>query len=88
MILNGFMWSGAVDGGREYLWRLVNEKDFEELSHFIQLVEITIGGFEIVWDALSKKDISFINIRFYLCGSDNTSFQKGDGIVLVWHEWF
>ena len=43
-----------------------NEEDFEELSHFIKLSEITTDGFEIVKNALSNfdtKDI-FINTMF------------------------
>jgi len=84
----------AVDGGREYLRRIGNAEDFEELSHFIKLAEITIDGFEIVKNALSKKDISFSNTYCHVCGSDYISFQKGDGelingedtIALVCHD--
>lgn len=84
----------AVDGGREYLRRVGNEEDFEDLSHFIQLAEITTDGFEIVKNALSKKDVSFRNTHCHVCGSDNITFQKGDGelingddtIALVCHD--
>lgn len=72
----------AVDGGREYLRRIGNKEDFEELSHFIKLAEITTDGFEIVKDALSKKDISFRNTHCHVCGSDYVSFQKGDGELI------
>ena len=73
----------AVDGGREYLRRLGNEEDFEELSHFIKLTEITTEGFEVVKNALSKKDISFKNTHCHVCGSDNITFQKGDGELII-----
>lgn len=72
----------AVDGGREYLRRVGNENDFEELSHFIKLAEITTEGFEIVKNALSKKDISFRDAHCHVCGSDYISFQKGDGELI------
>ena len=73
----------AVDGGREYLRRVGNKEDFEELSHFIKLAEITTDGFEIVKNALSKKDISFINTHCHVCGSDNVTFQKGKGELII-----
>lgn len=65
-----------VDGGREYLRRVGNEDNFEELFHFIKLAEITTDDFEIVKNALSKKDISFRNDHCHVCGSDYISFQK------------
>ena len=73
----------AVDGGCEYLRRVGNKEDFEELSHFIKLSEITTDGFEIVKDALSKKDISFRNTHCHVCGSDNITFQKGEGELII-----
>lgn len=72
----------AVDGGREYLRRVGNKEDFEELSHSIKLAEITTEDFEIVKNALSKKDISFSNTHCHVCGSDYISFQKGDGELI------
>lgn len=96
--VHGFKWCSrgavAVDGGREYLRRVRNEEDFEELSHFIKLAEITTDGFEIVKNALSKKDLSFSNTHCHVCGSDYISFQKGHGelinnddtIALVCHD--
>lgn len=73
----------AIDGGREYLRRVGNEADFEELSHFIKLAEITTDGFEIVKNALSKKDISFKNPCCHVCGSNNITFQKGEGELII-----
>ena len=73
----------AVDGGREYLRRVGNEDDFEELSHFIKLAEITTEGFEIVKNALSKKDISFGNTHCHICGSNNITLQKGEGEIII-----
>ena len=55
---------------------------FEELSHFIKLAEIITDGFEIVKNALSKKDISFRNVHCHVCVSDYISFQKGDGELI------
>lgn len=72
----------AADGGREYLRRVGNEDDFEELSHIIKLAEITTDDFEIVKNALSKKDISFRNDHCHVCGSDYISFQKGAGELI------
>ena len=78
--VHNFKWCScgavAVDGGREYLRRVGNKEDFEKLSHFIKLAEITTDGFEIVKDALSKKDISFRNTHCHVCGSDNIPFSK------------
>lgn len=84
----------AVDGGHKYLKRVGNKEDFEELSHFINLAEIVTDDFEIAKEAISKKDISFINTRCHVCGSNYVSFQKGDGelingddtIALVCHD--
>lgn len=84
----------AVDGGLEYLIRVGNEEEFEELSHFIKLLEINNDGFEIVKNALSKKDISFSNTHCHVCESNNITFQKGNGelingddtIALVCHD--
>ena len=73
----------AVDGGREYLKRVGNKEEFEELSHFIKLAEITTNGFEIVKNALSKKDITFKNTHCHVCGSDNVTFQKGEGELII-----
>ena len=72
----------AVDGGHEYLRRVGNEEDFEELSYFIQLAEIKTDEFKIVKNALSKKDISFRNTHCHVCGSDYISFKKGEGEVI------
>ena len=89
-----FLW-----GSRHRWWTWIfkknsNKEDFEELSHFTKLAEITTDGFEIVKDALSKKDISFRNTHCHVCGSDYVSFQKGAGelingddtIALVCHD--
>ena len=73
----------AIDGGREYLRRIGNKEDFEELSHFIKLAEITTEGFEIVKNALSKKDISFRNTHCHICGSNNITLQKGEGEIII-----
>lgn len=85
--VHNFKWcsckSVAVDGGREYLRRVGNKEDFEELSHFIKVAEITTDGFEIVKNALSKKDITFRNTHCHKCGSDNVTFQKGDGELII-----
>lgn len=84
----------AVDGGHEYLRRVGNEEDFDELSYFIQLAEIKTDEFKIVKNALSKKDISFRNTHCHVCESDYISFKKGEGelingndiIALVCHD--
>lgn len=73
----------AVDGGHEYLRRVGNKEDYEELAYFIQLAEIITDGFEKVKNALSKKDISFTNTHCHVCGSDYISFQKGDGELII-----
>lgn len=69
----------AVDGGHEYLRRVGNKEDFEELSDYIQLTEIITDGFEVVENALSKKDLPSSDIYCHVCGSDNVSIQKGNG---------
>ena len=65
--VHDFKWcsckSVAIDGGREYLRRLGYPEDYEELSHHIQLAEITTDCFEIVENALSKKDKYGIYIK-------------------------
>lgn len=73
----------AVDGGREYLRRLGYPDDYEELSHHIQLTEIVTDGFEIVENALSKKDLPSSDIHCHVCGSDNISIQKGSGKLII-----
>ena len=85
--VHDFKWCSCgtvtVDFGSEYLRRVENEEDFEELSHFIKLAEINTDGFEIVKDALSKKDISLKNTHCHVCGSDNVTFQKGEGELII-----
>lgn len=85
--VHDFKWcfckSVAVDGGREYLRRLGSPEDYEELSHHIQLVEIVTDGFEIVENALSKKDLPSSDIHCRVCGSDNISIQKGSGELII-----
>lgn len=85
--VHDFKWcsckSVAVDGGREYLRRLGSSEDYEELSHHIQLAEIVTDGFEIVENALSKKDLPYSDIHCHVCGSDNVSIQKGNGEAII-----
>lgn len=84
MILNGVLVVLLLlMGGHEYLRRVGNQEDFEELSYVIKLVEIITDGFEIVKNALSKKDISFSNAHCHVCGSDNITFQKGEGELII-----
>lgn len=45
----------AVDGGHEYLRRLGNEEDFEDLSYVMKLFEIKTDGFKVIKNALYKK---------------------------------
>ena len=73
----------AVDGGREYLKRIGKPEDYEELSHSVELVEIITDGFEIVENALSKKDITEDDIHCHICGSNNNTIQKGDGKLII-----
>ena len=58
-------------------------EDYEELSHHIQLAEIITDGFEIVENALSKKDLPLSDIYCHVCGSDNISIQKGNGELII-----
>ena len=85
--VHDFKWcsckSVAVDGGREYLRRLGSPEDYEELSHHIQLAEIVTDGFEIVENALSKKDLPSSDIHCHVCGSGNISIQKGSGELII-----
>ena len=85
--VHNFKWcsckSAAVDGGREYLRRLGSPEDYEELSHHIQLAEIMTDGFEIVENALSKKDLQSSDVRCHVCGSDNISIQKVAGELII-----
>lgn len=85
--VHDFKWcsckSVAVDGGREYLRRLGYLDDYEELSHHIQLTEIVTDGFEIVENALSKKDLPSSDIHCHVCCSDNISIQKGSGELII-----
>lgn len=73
----------AVDGGQEYLRRLGNLEDYEELSHTIDLVEINTDGFEIVENALRKKDLPLNDVHCHICGSNNISIEKGDGELII-----
>lgn len=47
----------AVDGGNEYLRRLGNEEDFEDLSYVIKLFEIKTDGFKVIKMHCIKKMI-------------------------------
>lgn len=70
----------AVDGGHEYLRRLGNEEDFEDLSHVMKLVEIKTDGFKVIKNALYKKDN---NRKCPNCSSDNVTYAKGDGELIM-----
>lgn len=70
----------AVDGGHEYLRRLGNEEDFEDLSHVMKLVEIKTDGFKVIKNALYKKDD---NRKCPNCNSDNVTYAKGDGELII-----
>lgn len=72
----------AVDGGREYLRRLGNKKDFEELSHFIKLVKIITDGFDVVENAIYKNNYSFDDSLCPQCNSNNITFEKCDKTIL------
>lgn len=85
--VHDFKWcsckSVAVDGGIEYLRRLDSPEDYEELSHHIQLAEIVTDGFEIIENAISKKDLPSSHIYCHVCGSENISIQKGSGELII-----
>lgn len=85
--VHDFKWcsckSVAVDGGCEYLRRLGNKEDYEELSYVMKLVEIKTDGFEIVKDALSKNEINDRNVYCHICGSNNVTFQKRNGKLIL-----
>lgn len=70
----------AVDGGHEYLRRVGNEEDFEDLSYVMKLVEIKTDGFKIIKNALYKKDD---NRKCPKCNSDNITYAKGDGELII-----
>ena len=89
-----FLQTIAVDGGCEYLRRVGNIEDFEDLSYVMKLAKITTDSFEIVKNTLSKKDITFNNSHCHIYNFNNISFQKGNGelingddtIALVCHD--
>lgn len=85
--IHDFKWCScrtvAVDGRREYSRRVGNKEDIVELSHFIKLAEITTEDFEIVKNALSKKDISLVNTHCHICSSNNITLQKGEGELII-----
>lgn len=85
--VHDFKWcsckSVAVDGVREYLIRLGSPEDYEELSHHIQLAKIVTDDFEIVENALSKKDLPSSDIHCHDCGSDNISIHKESGELII-----
>ena len=70
----------AVDGGHEYLRRLGNEEDFEDLSYVMKLVEIKTDGFKVIKNALYKK---YDNRKCPNCNSDNITYEKGDGELII-----
>lgn len=70
----------AVDGGHEYLRRVGNEEDFEDLSYVMKLIEIKIDGFKIIKNVLYKKDD---NRKFPKCNSDNITYVIGDGELII-----
>ena len=82
--MNNFKWcsckSVAVDGGHEYLRRLGNEEDFEDLSYVMKLVKIKTEGFKVIKNALYKKED---NRKCPKCNSDNVTYAKGDGELII-----
>ena len=66
----------AVDGGHDYLKRVGNNEDIEELSFRRKLVKIDTVGYGVIKDALCKKDKSLENIHCPICNSKNISIKK------------
>lgn len=72
-----------ISGGRDYLKRIGNKDDYEELSCIKRLVKITTNEFETIENALSKKTIDYENIHCPFCNSSNVSLEKGDGELII-----
>lgn len=83
-----------ISGGHDYLKRIGNKDDYEELSCIRRLVKITTDGFEVIENALSRKYIDYENIHCPFCNDSNISLEKGndeliignDIIALIYHE--
>ena len=60
---------------------VIASKEFS--STITKLTEIVTDGFEIVENALSKKDLPSSDIHCHVCGSDNISIQKGSGELII-----
>lgn len=75
--------SVAVDGGLDYLRRIGNKEDIEELSFIRKYAKIDTIGYEIIKDVLCKKDIIFNNIHCPICNSKDISIRKGNGELII-----
>ena len=79
----------AIDGGTEYLKRIGNFQDFEELSVYDEYhrkgVKIPdTKEFKIVQNALLKSDVfNKNNPCCSFCGSSDIHFLKGDGERII-----
>lgn len=72
-----------ISGGHDYLKRIGNKDDYEELSNIRRLVNITTDGFEVIENALSKKDIDYENIHCPFCNDSNITLEKGNGELII-----
>lgn len=72
-----------ISGGHDYLKRIGNKDDYEELSCIRRLVKITTDGFEVIENALSRKDIDYDNIHCPFCNDSNISLEKGNGELII-----
>ena len=75
--------SVAVDGGHDYLRRIGNKEDIEDLSFIRKLVKIDTVGYEVIKDALCKKEVPLENIHCPICNSKNISIKKSDGELIT-----
>lgn len=72
-----------ISGGHDYLKRIGNKDNYEELSNIRSLVKITTDGFEVIENALSRKDIDYDNIHCPFCNDSNISLEKGNGELII-----
>lgn len=67
----------GVDGGHDYLRRIVKEEDYEELSFVRKLAKITTDGYKVIKSKIKQSEVlSQKDIKCPICSSDKITLMK------------
>lgn len=74
----------AVGGGNQYLKRIGNEEDYEELSYIRKLVKINTKGYKVIKSKYKQDEVLLSeDIKCPKCHSNRIDIMKGDGEEII-----